>query len=196
MTDRAPPAEIPVLSFATPAEWSAWLEANHATSPGLWLRIAKKGSGVPSVTYPEALDGALCYGWIDGQKKSYDDASWLQKFTPRGKRSLWSKINRDKAEELIRRGEMRPAGAAAIAAAREDGRWEAAYDPQSRASVPEDFAAALERSPEAKAFFDTLDRANRYAIVFRVQTARKPETRARRIEQLVAMLGRGEKVHS
>lgn len=189
-------AELPILSFDGPDAWAAWLEEHHASSKGIWLELAKKGSGTPSVTYAEALEVALCYGWIDGQKKSHNAAAWLQKFTPRGKRSIWSKVNREKALALLESGRMRPAGLAEVERAQRDGRWEAAYDSQGVAAVPDDLAAALERSPAAKAFFAALDSANRYAILFRVQTAKKAETRARRIEQFVQMLERGEKIHS
>lgn len=190
------PAELPILSFDGPEQWADWLEKQHATSKGIWLKLAKKGSGTPSVTYAEALEVALCHGWIDGQKRSHDASAWLQKFTPRGKRSIWSKVNREKALALIESGRMRPAGLEEVERAQRDGRWEAAYDSQSTAAVPTDLAAALEQSPKAQAFFATLDSANRYAILFRVQTAKKAETRARRIEQLVQMLERGEKIHS
>lgn len=189
-------AELPILAFDSPDAWAAWLEEQHASSKGVWLKLAKKGSGIPSVTYAEALEVALCYGWIDGQKRSHDASAWLQKFTPRGKRSIWSKVNREKALALIESGRMRPAGLEEVERAQRDGRWEAAYDSQSTAAVPTDLAAALEQSPKAQAFFATLDSANRYAILFRVQTAKKAETRARRIEQLVQMLERGEKIHS
>lgn len=164
-------------------------------SPGVWLRLAKVASGIPSPTYAEALDAALCYGWIDSQKKSFDADTWLQRFTPRGPKSVWSKINREKVAALIDAGRMRSAGLAAVEAAKADGRWDAAYDSQRTASVPEDFQAALDASPAAHALFGTLNSVNRYAILWRIQTARKAETRARRIEQLVAMLARGEKLH-
>jgi uncharacterized protein YdeI (YjbR/CyaY-like superfamily) len=188
--------ELPILSFEGPDALAAWLEEQHATSKGIWLKLAKKGSGTPSVTYAEALEVALCYGWIDGQKRSHDASAWLQKLTPRGKRSIWSKVNREKALALIESGRMRPAGLEEVERAQRDGRWEAAYDSQGAAAVPDDLAAALEQSPAARAFFATLDSANRYAILFRVQTAKKAETRARRIEQFVQMLERGEKIHS
>lgn len=191
----APGGELPIISFPTPSAWSAWLESNHASSRGLWLRLAKKASGIPSVTYPEAVDVALAWGWIDGLKRSFDDTSWIQKFTPRGAKSLWSKINREKALALIASGQMKPSGLAEVERAKLDGRWEAAYDAQSNATVPDDLAAAFAASPRAAAFFATLNAANRYAVLFRVQTAKKAETRARRIEQLVEMLGRHEKLH-
>jgi uncharacterized protein YdeI (YjbR/CyaY-like superfamily) len=184
-----------MMSFKDQQAWSAWLEKNHAKSPGLWLKLAKKGSETQTVSYNEALEEALRYGWIDGQKKGFDESFWLQKFTPRGPRSVWSKINREKAEALIRGGRMQPAGLAAVEKARQDGRWEGAYDSQRSATVPEDLQAELDRRPKAKAFFATLNSANRYAVLWRIQTAKKAETRARRIEQLVGMLERGEKLH-
>lgn len=187
--------EMPVRPFATPAAWASWLEKNHATSRGLWMQLMKKGSGKTSITYAEALDEALCYGWIDGQKRSYDDVSWLQKFTPRGKKSIWSKINQEKVAVLEKAGRMKPAGLAAVVAAKEDGRWEAAYEPQSKMTVPEDFKALLARHSEAEAFFTTLKSASRFAILFRLQTAKKAETRTRKMEEFVAMLARGEAPH-
>lgn len=187
--------EIPVVSFESREDWAAWLDRNHAASPGVWLRIGKKASGLRSVTYDEAVEAALCYGWIDGQKKTYDESSWLQKFTPRGRRSIWSKINREKVERLIADGRMRPAGLAEVERAKTDGRWDAAYDSARSATVPDDLRAALDASPRAKAFFSTLSGANRYAILFRVQTAKKPETRARRVREFVRMLERGEAPH-
>ena len=187
--------DLPIVLFKEKKDWAKWLEANHATAAGIWVRIAKKGAQETSINYAEALEVALCYGWIDGLKKSFDEASWLQKFTPRGAKSLWSKINREKAEQLIAGGQMKAAGLAAIESARQDGRWDAAYDSQSKATVPDDFQAALERNKKAKAFFATLNRVNRYAILFRVQTATKPETRAKRIQKFVEMLERHETIH-
>lgn len=187
--------ELPIELFPDPKHWADWLDQHHSKSPGAWLRLAKKGSGLQSVSYAEALEVALCYGWIDGQKKSHDESSWLQKFTPRGDRSLWSKVNREKAEELIRTGRMKPAGLAAVERAKENGRWEAAYDSPGKATVPEDFQAELDRRPKAKEFFATLNGANRYAILWRLQTAKKPETRAKRMQQFLEMLERGEKIH-
>ncbi len=187
--------ELPIKLFKNPGEWDQWLDKNHATSSGIWMRIAKKGTGITSVSYDQALEVALCYGWIDGQKKSYDESSWRQKFTPRGAKSIWSRINREKAETLTKNGKMKPAGLLAIDSAKQDGRWEGAYDSQGRSTIPDDLQAALDRSPEAKAFFATLNSVNRYAILFRVQTAKKPETRARRIQEFIAMLERHEKVH-
>jgi uncharacterized protein YdeI (YjbR/CyaY-like superfamily) len=186
---------LPVLPFASQKDWEKWLAEHHQTSKGLWLKIAKKDAGVDTVTYAEALDGALCYGWIDGQKGALDDRFWLQKFTPRGPRSKWSKINREKAEALIEAGRVKPAGLASIEQARSDGRWDQAYDSQSKASVPEDLQKELDRNPNAAAFFATLDSANRYAVLYRIHEAKKPETRARRIEKFIGMLNRGEKVH-
>lgn len=187
--------EYPILLFADAAAWAAWLAEHHASAAGVWLRLAKKGAPLASVTYAGALDVALCYGWIDGQKKSHDAASWLQKFTPRGPKSLWSKVNREKAEAFIANGRMRPAGLAAVEVARRNGQWERAYDSSSRATVPDDLQAALDAHPKAKAFFDTLSGANRYAILWRVQTAARAETRARRIAEFIAMLERHETVH-
>jgi uncharacterized protein YdeI (YjbR/CyaY-like superfamily) len=187
---------LPELLFADAEAWTAWLEREHGTSAGVWMRIAKKGAADSSVQYPEALNVALCFGWIDGQKKSIDEHYWIQKFTPRAARSIWSKINREKVEALIAAGLMREAGQCEIDRAKADGRWDAAYDSSSKAEVPPDLQAALDASPEAKAFFATLNSVNRYAILFRTQTAKKAETRAKRIAQFVVMLERGEKIHS
>lgn len=181
--------DLPIVPFATPGDWERWLEENGSTSPGLWLKLAKKDTGIATISYAQALDTALCFGWIDGQKGAYDGQYFLQRFTPRGRRSRWSRINRDKAEALIAQGRMRPAGLEQVERAQADGRWEAAYEPQRTASVPEDLQRELERNPEAQAFFATLNGANRYAILYRIAEARKPETRARRIEKYVAMLG-------
>jgi uncharacterized protein YdeI (YjbR/CyaY-like superfamily) len=187
--------DLPIQSFASKTKWAEWLAKQHDKSAGVWLKLAKKDSGIPSVTYDEALDVALCYGWIDGQKKGFDDEHWLQKFTPRGPKSIWSRINTEKAERLIAAGEMKPAGLKAIEAARQDGRWDAAYSSQRNMSVPEDFQVALDKNKKAKIFFTTLNSANRYAILFRIQTAKKAETRAKRIQQFIQMLERGEKLH-
>jgi len=189
-------SDIPIILFERPKDWENWLKQNRAKSSGVWLRLAKKASGIDSVSYAEALEAALCYGWIDGQKKSYDEKTWLQKFTRRGPKSIWSKINREKAQELIKSGRMKPAGLEAIEKAKQDGRWDAAYDSQSKSTVPDDFQARLDQNPKAKAFFATLNSANRYAILFRIQTAKKPETRARRIEQFIQMLEKEEKIHN
>jgi uncharacterized protein YdeI (YjbR/CyaY-like superfamily) len=187
--------ELPVALFETPEAFAAWLEQNHASSPGVWLRLAKKGAPLASLSYAEALDEALCHGWIDSQKRAHDEHSWLQRFTPRGPKSLWSKVNRDKVEALVAAGRMKPAGLAAVEQARADGRWDAAYDSARTMTVPDDLRAALDADPAASAAFDGLNGANRYAVLWRVQTAKKPETRARRIGTLVAMLARGETLH-
>jgi uncharacterized protein YdeI (YjbR/CyaY-like superfamily) len=192
---KAPAPELPIILFDDQAAWAAWLDGHHADSPGVWLRLAKKGAPYASVSYAEALDVALCYGWIDSQKKTFDQHSFLQKFGPRGARSIWSKVNREKVHALTEAGRMMPAGILAVESAKADGRWDAAYDPASTATVPDDLQAALDANPKAKEFFATLDGANRYAILFRVQTAKKPETRARRIATLVQMLERNEKIH-
>ncbi len=187
--------DMPIVEFPHQKAWAAWLDKNHGKSRGVWLRLAKKASGIVSVTYAEALEVALCYGWIDGQKRSDSETAWLQKFTPRSKKSIWSKINRDKALALIKSGQMKPAGLAEVERAQEDGRWERAYDSPSRAAVPEDFQAALDANARAKAFFKTLNGANRYAVLFRIQTAKKAETRAKRIQQFIQMLEKHEKLH-
>ena len=186
---------LPIVAFASREGWERWLEEHHRDSPGLWLKIAKKGSGHETVLYPEALESALCYGWIDGQKGAYDDEFWLQKFTPRRAGSRWSRINRGKAADLVAQGRMKPAGLQEVERARADGRWDSAYAGQRLATVPEDFQQALDRHPEAQVFFATLDSANRYAILYRIDDAKKPETRARRIEQYVAMLAEHRKLH-
>jgi uncharacterized protein YdeI (YjbR/CyaY-like superfamily) len=196
-----PPADeilfkgLPVHPFATAAAWSAWLARHHADARGIWMKIPKKGATATGITYAAAIETALAWGWIDGQKDKHDDAWWLQKFTPRGPRSLWSKINREKALALIAAGEMKPPGLAEVERARRDGRWTAAYSSQRVAEVPPDLATALEAAPRAAAFFETLEARNRYAVLFRIHTAKKPETRAARIEKFVAMLARGEKIH-
>ena len=192
---KATPREMPVVSFAETEEWSAWLASRHHSSIGVWIKIAKKASGQASITYAEALDVALAWGWIDGQKGKFDEAWWLQKFTPRGSRSMWSKINREKAAALIAAGKMMPSGLAEVERAKKDGRWDRAYESQSRAPVPEDLESALARNPRAKKFFAALDSRNRYAVLFRVHHAKKAETRARRIAQFVEMLAKGEKLH-
>lgn len=188
-------AELPLKGFRDAEAWTDWLSKHHESSSGLWLSLTRKAPGTKSLTYPEALDVALCYGWIDGQRKSKDATSWLVKFTPRGARSIWSKINRTKVQALIKEGRMRPAGLAAIERAKSDGRWDAAYDSWSSATIPPDLVAELDGSAKARAFFDTLNSRNRYAILFRIQTAKKPETRQRRIREFVRMLARGEKLY-
>jgi uncharacterized protein YdeI (YjbR/CyaY-like superfamily) len=190
-----PKDELPEIRFADRDDWAGWLEEHHSSAPGVWLRIAKKEAGRSSVSYQEALEAALCYGWIDGQKRALDAGSWLQKFTRRGPRSVWSKINRDRAEALIEIGQMRPAGAVEVERAKADGRWAAAYDSPSTAAVPDDLQAELDERPEAKAFFETLNSANRYAIIWRLQTAKRAETRTKRLRQFVEMLERREKLH-
>jgi uncharacterized protein YdeI (YjbR/CyaY-like superfamily) len=182
-------------SFDSERAWQDWLAENHETSAGIWLKIAKKGADAATVSYPEALEAALCFGWIDGQKGPLDDTHWLQRFTPRRARSKWSRINREKAETLIAAGRMRPAGLGEVEAARADGRWDAAYEGQRTAAVPPDLAAALAADPEAEAFFSTLSSANRYAVLYRVGEARRPQTRARRIEKFVAMLAAHQTIH-
>lgn len=188
-------SSFPVLPFSSKNKWADWLARQHDKSTGVWLQLAKKDSGIASVSYDEALDVALCYGWIDGQKKGLDDKYWLQKFTPRGPRSIWSKINTEKAERLIASGEMKPAGLQAVELAKQDGRWEKAYEGQKRVSVPDDFQAALDNNEKARAFFATLNSTNRYAILFRIHNAKKPETRAKRILQFVEMLEKGQKIY-
>lgn len=188
------PTDVPIRLFRDAAAWEAWLIA-HADAPGLWLKIAKKDQGVVSVSYPEALDVALCHGWIDGLKRSCDAQYFLQRFTPRRPRSVWSKINIGKVEALIAAGRMRAGGMREVEAAQADGRWQAAYDSARNIEVPDDLAAAFKKNAKARKFFEQIDRTNRYAVLWRIQTAKKPETRAARIEKLVAMLERGEKIH-
>jgi uncharacterized protein YdeI (YjbR/CyaY-like superfamily) len=183
------------LVFQNQKAWAAWLAKNHGKSFGVWLRMAKKASGLQSVSHSEALEAALCYGWIDGQTKSADENAWMQKFTPRTKKSIWSKINRQKALALIEAGQMKLAGLEEIERAKKDGRWDAAYDSPRAATVPDDLQAALEGNSRAKAFFTTLSGQNRYAILFRIQTAKKADTRARRIQQFIEMLAKNETLH-
>jgi uncharacterized protein YdeI (YjbR/CyaY-like superfamily) len=185
----------PMLAFPDPAAWEKWLAAEHAGASGLWLKLAKKGCPHPTVSYAEALDIALCFGWIDGQKRPLDDDYWLQRFTPRKPKGKWSKINRGKAEALIAADRMRPTGLREVEAAKADGRWDAAYEGQSTATVPDDLRQALDADADAAAFFATLDRGNRYAILYRIQEAKKPETRAARIAKFVAMLHDHQTVH-
>ena len=195
---RAKPAlsvELPVQAFATAAAFERWLRSHHQISKGIWLRLMKKASHQPGVSYAEALDIALAFGWIDGQTKTYDADSWLRKFVPRRARSLWSKINRTKALALIAEKRMQPAGLEQVERAKKDGRWQAAYDSARNAKPSADFAAALAASPRAAAFFATLNGANRYAVLFRVLAPKKPETRARKIEELILMLEQGRKIH-
>lgn len=188
-------ADLPILLFSSPTDLEVWLEENHAGSEGLWLKIAKKGSGVESVSYAEALELALCFGWIDSQKRGFDERFFLQRFTPRRPRGKWSQINRDKAEGLIASGAMRPAGLVEVEAAKGDGRWDAAYAGQRTAEVPADLQRELDGNDAAREFFATLDSANRYAILYRLEEAKKPETREHRLRKFVDMLERGEKIH-
>ncbi len=183
------------LAFESSPEFRRWLEENHAGSDGIWVRIFKSGSGVKSITYAEALDQLLCYGWIDGQKQPLDGRSWLQKITPRRAKSGWSKVNTEHVERLTKAGRMTPAGLAAVAAAKADGRWHAAYDSPRNAAPPDDLLNALRKNKKAKAFFETLNKANIYAIVYRLQTAKKPETRQKRLKMILEMLARGEAFH-
>jgi uncharacterized protein YdeI (YjbR/CyaY-like superfamily) len=186
---------LPTLHFSSQTEWEAWLDEHGGASPGVWLQLAKKASRIPSVTYAEALDSALCYGWIDGQKATGAEGFWRQRFTPRGPRSRWSKINRDKAGLLMSAGRMRPAGLRQVELAQADGRWEAAYASQSQATIPDDLARELERHPVAREFFGTLNSVNRYAILYRIQSAKKPETRAQRIQRFIEMLENHERIY-
>jgi uncharacterized protein YdeI (YjbR/CyaY-like superfamily) len=186
------PTDLPVLAFATVEEFEQWLEREHETAPGVWVRFPRKGTDVPSVTYEEAVLVALCFGWIDGQARSLDETAWLQRYTPRRKRSVWSQINRERIARLVEEGRMRAAGLAEVERAKADGRWAAAYAPPSTATVPPDLAAALSASPAAETAYAGLDSRNRYAILHRLATTRKPETRARRIATFVAMLEKGE----
>jgi uncharacterized protein YdeI (YjbR/CyaY-like superfamily) len=187
--------DLLTITFASQASFEKWLEKNHQKSPGIWLQIAKKNSGTKSVSYAEALDVALCFGWIDGQKDSYDDVHFLQRFTPRRAKSKWSKINCGKVAALIEAKRMRPAGLKEIEAAKKDGRWDAAYASQKASTVPDDFAKALKKSKKAAAFFDAIDSANRYAILYRLHATNKPELRAAKIEKFVSMLEAGETFH-
>lgn len=190
------PDELPIVLFASPAELEAWLEREGASSAGVWLKIAKKGSSMRSVSYAEALEVALCFGWIDSQKRGFDERFFLQRFTPRRPRGRWSRINREKAEGLLEAGKMRPAGLAQVEAAKADGRWEAAYEGQRTAEIPADLQRELDARPAAAEFFAGLDSANRYAIVYRLGEAKKQETRERRLRKFVEMLERGEKIHA
>jgi uncharacterized protein YdeI (YjbR/CyaY-like superfamily) len=189
--DRHPKDDLPVLQLPDQRAWERWLEANHDSVAGAWLKTAKKSAPQRTVTHPEALESAICFGWIDGQRVPHDESFFLQRFTPRKARSRWSQINRAKAEQLIAERRMRPTGLAQVEAAKADGRWESAYQPQSSATVPDDFQEALDRNPTAKAFFETLRGQNRYAFLYRIQDAKRPETRRKRIDTFVAMLSEG-----
>jgi len=192
---NAAKSDVPVIAFDLPEEWAYWLAQNHNISKGIWLRFFKKDANVPSITHAEALEEALCYGWIDGQAKKYDERSYIQKFTPRRTKSIWSKRNTEHIVRLAKEGKMKPAGLKEVEAAKADGRWEQAYDAPSEMTMPEDFLKELSKNKAAKAFFDTLNKANTYAIGWRLQTAKKPETRERRMKLILEMLARGEKFH-
>lgn len=183
------------LTFANQAEWESWLKFNGSVAAGAWLRLAKKAADQPTVSYAEALESALCYGWIDGQKQAESEHYWLQRFTPRTTKSIWSKINKAKAEALISAGRMCPAGMREIDRAKQDGRWDAAYSSASISTIPDDFQKALNTNKKAKAFFATLNSQNRYAVLFRIQNVKKAETRAKKITQFIEMLAKGEKLH-
>jgi uncharacterized protein YdeI (YjbR/CyaY-like superfamily) len=186
---------LPTIAFPSPAEWEAWLEDNHAVAPGVWVKMAKKDAGIDSVRYPEVLESALRFGWIDGRREAHDERYFLQRFTPRRSRSKWSRINRETAERLIAEGRMRPAGLAEVERAKADGRWEAAYEGQKSITVPDDLRRELDTRPKARAFFAELNSQNRYAILYRLHDAKKPETRARRLAKFVAMLEAGETIY-
>lgn len=190
-----PKPDDPLELFAKPADFERWLRKHHAKASCIWVKYAKKKSGIPSIDWNQAVDVALCFGWIDGQAKAVDDTYAIQRFTPRGRRSKWSKLNRDRVARLMKAGRMQPAGVAEVERAKADGRWDSAYDSPASARVPDDLAAALAKSAMAKKFFDSLSATNRYSILYRLQEAKKPETRARRLEKFVAMLKKGEKLH-
>lgn len=192
MTSAKP---LPIKRFTNPSAWEAWLEKHHATSPGVWLEFAKKGPRAPPLSHAQALEVALCHGWIDGQTASNSAASWRQRFTPRGPRSKWSQINCATVERLRAQGRLAPAGLQQMEAAKRDGRWKTAYAPQRTITVPRDLRSELDARPRASRFFETLDSKNRYAILYRLQDAKKPETRQRRLEKFVRMLEAGETLH-
>jgi uncharacterized protein YdeI (YjbR/CyaY-like superfamily) len=187
---ESPKPELEILQCSSDHDWESWLASNHAGSPGAWLKIAKRGSGRVTVSYAQALEIAICFGWIDGQKRPFDESFWLQRFTPRGARSKWSQVNRQKATDLIAAGRMREAGHAQLQTAKADGRWDAAYEPQSRATVPDDLKLALDANPAAREFFATLTGVRRYAFLYRLQNVKTPAARARRIAAYVELLGR------
>src|SRR5215210_3669951 len=187
--------EEPTRAFKDAQAWDSWLAKNHTTANGMWMRLAKKASRTKSITYPEAVEVALCYGWIDGLKRPESPSTWLQRFTPRRAKSIWSEINREKALGLIASGRMQPSGLEQVESAKRDGRWDAAYQSPKSATMPPDFQKELNRHPKAKAFFKTLSRTNSYAIMWRIQTAKKPETRERRIRTYIEMLEKGETLH-
>lgn len=188
-------SDLPIVSFASDKEWEQWLEENGSASNGVWIKMAKKESGIASINHPQALDVALCFGWIDGQRLKFDDQHFLQKFTPRRTKSTWSKVNQDKVAALIAAGKMREAGFKEIERAKADGRWEAAYESQSKMAIPDDLQVALNQNPKARAFFDTLNSVNRYSILYRITTAKKAETRQKRLEKFITMLNEGKKIY-
>jgi len=187
--------DLQIIHFKTQKELEKWLDKNHNKSDGIWLRFFKKDSGTKSIGWLDAVEAGLCYGWIDGQAKGYDEQSWLQRFTPRRARSSWSKKNREHVERLTSLGRMKPSGLAQVEKAKADGRWEKAYDSPANMQLPEDFLKALAKNKKAKAFFDSLNRANKFAIAYRLQTAKKPETRAKRMKMILEMMKKGEKFH-
>lgn len=187
--------EVPILAFASQELWQKWLEKYHATLDGVWVQFYKKNSGVATVSYAQAVETALCYGWIDSQVKKFDDKSYLQKFTPRRSKSIWSKVNTLHIERLMKEGKMKPAGVKQVAEAKKNGRWDAAYNSPSTSTLPEDFLKELSKNKKAKEFFETLTKTNTYAIAWRLETAKKPETRAKRMNIILAMLAKGEKFH-
>lgn len=195
VSSTKPQSELPILPVPTAQVWATWLEANGRSQPGAWLQLAKKGTSIPSLTYDQALEVALCYGWIDSHKKAHDETWWLQKFTPRRPNSKWSKVNCEKAELLVAEGRMQPPGLQAVTQAKENGQWDAAYDSQSNATVPDDLQAELDANPQVAAFFATLNSTNRYAILHRIQTAKKPETRQKRLRNYMDMLAREETIY-
>jgi uncharacterized protein YdeI (YjbR/CyaY-like superfamily) len=188
-------SDLEIIAFPSAKEWELWLAKTHASSRGVWLRLFKKGSGVASVTHAEALAAALCYGWIDGQLRKHDEESWLRKFTPRRPQSVWSKRNRELVDQLVEAGKMRAAGLKEVEAAKSDGRWSRAYDSPSNMTVPEDFMKKLSKNKKARMFFETLNKANAYAIAWRLQTAKKPETREKRMTAIIEMLAKGKAFH-
>ncbi|MCL5031604.1 MAG: YdeI/OmpD-associated family protein [Bacteroidetes bacterium] len=187
--------DLPVLLFKSEKEWERWLDKNYSKSSGIWMKIAKKETGIKSIYYPEALDTALCYGWIDGQKKPFDNTFWLQKFTHRLSKSKWSKKNRNRADELIKLGKMKPEGQKEIDLAKKDGRWEAAYESQRNIGIPEDFQNKMDENPGTLEFFNSLNKVNKYAILYRIHDAKRPETRIQRIEKFIQMLKEKKKIH-
>ncbi|AZS15104.1 YdeI/OmpD-associated family protein [Paenibacillus lutimineralis] len=188
-------SELPIMIFNGQQDFEDWLAHHHETSEGIMLKIAKKNSTISTVSYSEALDCALCYGWIDSRKEKGDEETWLQRFTPRKARSIWSKVNKEKAEALITSGRMKSSGYKAIEVAKQNGQWDKAYESQSKFTLPEDFASELNKNSQAKEFYDMLDSQNKFAIVFRINNAKKQETREKRIEQFISMLERHEKIY-